>query len=278
MRVIWVTDIHLNFLGVYLPLEYQKPLKRYGSPQEFGKALAALNCDAVVITGDISEAPDLRKNLQKLCTGWGSKKPLYFVLGNHDYYHGSFESVHKDVEAFTKPPLVWLTKAGVVELSPETALVGSEGWYDGRAADPLASGVVMSDFTNIKDFRGKHEMVIHQQMREIARKDADAVAIPLRAACAKYKNVLFATHVPPFPETAWHEGQTSNDHWLPWMCNLTLGEKLIEIAYEFPDTKIVALCGHTHSPGEATLAPNLQVLTGKADYWYPQVSRVLELP
>jgi len=41
---------------------------------------------------------------------------------------------------------------------------------------------------------------------------------------------------------------------------------------------ITTLCGHTHSPGEASILPNLTVLTGGAVYGQPVIQRMLELP
>jgi len=99
----------------------------------------------------------------------------------------------------------------------------------------------------------------------------------LRTACEKYKSVLFVTHVPSFPKATWHEGSSSSADWLPWMCNVTMGDMLIEVAYEYPNTSLLVLCGHTHSPGEVQMAPNLRVLTGKSEYGSPQISKILDL-
>ena len=41
---------------------------------------------------------------------------------------------------------------------------------------------------------------------------------------------------------------------------------------------MTVLCGHTHSPGEAQVLPNLLVLTGGAEYGRPEVQRVLTVP
>jgi hypothetical protein len=44
-----------------------------------------------------------------------------------------------------------------------------------------------------------------------------------------------------------------------------------------PDRRMTVLCGHTHSPGEAQILPNLQVLTGGAVYGAPTVQRIFEV-
>src|SRR4051812_23762211 len=74
MRLAWATDVHLNFVS---------------GPQiaAFAQALVAGEPDAVVLSGDIAEAPTLREHL--LAVEAVVQRPLYFVLGNHDYYGGS---------------------------------------------------------------------------------------------------------------------------------------------------------------------------------------------
>src|SRR3954452_20529740 len=42
-----------------------------------------------------------------------------------------------------------------------------------------------------------------------------------------------------------------------------------------PGCEMTVLCGHTHSPGEASILPNLRVLTAGADYGRPVVQRIL---
>jgi len=44
-----------------------------------------------------------------------------------------------------------------------------------------------------------------------------------------------------------------------------------------PDKKLTVLCGHTHSPGAAQILPNLEVLTGSAEYGSPTIQQILEI-
>lgn len=137
MRLAWMTDPHFNFLPPF------GARGRYVA-QETG-------CDAVVLTGDIAES----KSLEQASRGFaeGLDKPVYFVLGNHDYYSGSTEGT-RTVARRLDGNLRWLDSAGVVQLSKETALVGHEGWYDAQYGDPMGSRVWMSDFDLIEDLRG----------------------------------------------------------------------------------------------------------------------------
>jgi predicted MPP superfamily phosphohydrolase len=78
MRLTWLTDIHLSFLE---DQQLDRLLKR----------LSAKNSDAVIISGDIGEADNLHHYLGALSAAL--KPPIYFVLGNHDYYRGTIEYV-----------------------------------------------------------------------------------------------------------------------------------------------------------------------------------------
>ena len=74
--------------------------------------------------------------------------PIYFVLGNHDYYHGSIAETRARVIELcgTHPRLRYLTALDEVEaLTRHVGLVGHDGWADGRAGDYARSLVMMQD-------------------------------------------------------------------------------------------------------------------------------------
>jgi hypothetical protein len=96
-------------------------------------------------------------------------------------------------------------------------------------------------------------------------------------ALARFREVLVLTHVPPFREACWHEGRISDDAWLPHFACQAAGEVLAGALAARPDCRMTVLCGHTHSPGEAQVLPNLRVLTGGARYGEPRVQQVVEL-
>ena len=81
--------------------------------------------------------------------------PIYFVLGNHDFYRGSVVGTRS---ALTKmisgsENLVYLSQVGVVELMPRTALVGHDGWADARLGDFDGTEVILNDFLLIDELR-----------------------------------------------------------------------------------------------------------------------------
>jgi len=277
MRLLWATDIHLNFL------------KAPGAAQTFGAYLGVeQEFDAVVVTGDIAEAPSVRVLLESFARGVG--KPIYFVLGNHDFYFGSIAGVEKELSEILLPNLVWLDQApDPILLDPDTALVGQGGWYDGLLGDAEKSRVLLSDFELIRDFKPLfHEQTwlfeyggradLLDKIRTLSKQHAGAARAKLLEAVKLRKHVILATHYPPFAGACWHEGKISDQHWMPWFTSGAMGAMLGEVAAEHPDHRFLVLCGHTHSPGVYEHLPNLLVLTGKAVYGAPDVAGLLELP
>jgi len=267
MRLAWITDPHFNFLPPAGTAKFAKYVRRL------------TQADAIVMTGDIAECPSLAFNLVLFASK--VEIPVYFVLGNHDFYNGSLEKgrliaqVLHDSQAVKN--LSWLNAAGVVELTPEIALVGHGGWYDARSGDPEGSNVIMNDFKVIEEFRDKERYGHIEKCREVAKQMAEEARPNLVAAARKYKQVFFATHIPPFRESCFYRDRISDKNWLPWFTNLTFGAMLADVASLFPEVKFTVLCGHTHSPGEYKHFENLTVYTGHSDYGNPQVSKIFSL-
>ena len=263
-RLAWATDVHLNFLSAT-------------GIDAFREALARQEADAVVITGDIAEAPTLDSLLSVLAAEL--KTPIYFVLGNHDFYRGSIPEVREVARAMSRrsPWLGYLPAAGVVELTPEIALVGVDGWSDGRLGDYLRSPVMLNDYLLIAELSGLGKGARLDRLNALGDAEAEALRGPLTQAIARYRRVIVATHVPPFKEACWHDGRASNDDWLPHFSCHAVGEVLREAALAHPGKKIRVLCGHTHGQGQAEILPNLKVMTGGAEYGEPRIQGVIEL-
>ena len=51
----------------------------------------------------------------------------------------------------------------------------------------------------------------------------------------------------------------------------TVSDVLVDTMQRHPECDLTVLCGHTHSPGEATVLPNLVVKTGGAVYSHPRI-------
>lgn len=263
MRLIWLTDVHLNFIP-------------HGASKTFGEYVLAEETqlggpfDAVVVTGDIAEYTSFEELIEEFAQGVG--KPVYFVLGNHDAYGGSIRGMRAKAEKM-KGKARWLVSEQSVQLCEGTVLVGQDGWYDARFGDAKRSQVTLNDFMVIKELmplRGAALFLALQGFADVFAAEARAL---LEAAIeAGNTRVVFATHVPPFWQATWHEGKQSDKHWLPWMSSKAMGDMLNELSASHPDVEFLVLCGHTHGAGTYQHAPNLKVLTGHSAYRLPRVS------
>ena len=168
--------------------------------------------------------------------------------------------------------LVYLNLAGVVELTPNTALVGHDGWADGRLGDFEGSDVILNDFLLIDElrcWRDSHTLdkpALRRVLELLGDEAAGYLRSVLAPAAEKYPQVIVATHVPPFREAAWHQGRPSSDDFLPFFACKAVGDVLLELAQSHPGCQILVLCGHTHGGGEVQVLENLRVVTGPAEY------------
>ena len=264
MRIVWLTDIHLNGVADAVT-------------DDLLATVTARRPAAVLVGGDIAEAPDVREYLLRIAAGLDC--PVYFVLGNHDYYFGSVQQVRQEIYRLCQghPQLTYLTYAEPVRLSAGYALVGHDGWADGRCGDYDNSRVVMSDHRFIRELAGTEPEARLSLLQELAGEAADHVRRVLPQALEYAQEVLLLTHVPPFREACWHEGNIADDQWAPHFSSQVMGETILEIMRSRPTQRLTVLCGHTHSSGEFAPIPNVRVLTGAAEYGRPDICRVLTL-
>lgn len=264
MRIAWLTDIHLDFLTDARILA-------------FGAEVARTRPDAVVLTGDLSVAPALGPHLARLVSGW--RCPCYFVAGNHDYYGASIARVRQALRTLPsiEPRLRWLPHEGVIRLTPRTALVGVDGWADGRLGDPEGTPVVLNDHLRIAELLQPSRAELLRVVRALGDAEAARLRTLLGEALAPCAHVFVATHVPPFAEASTHQGRIIGPQWLPWMTCHAVGEVLRELAAAHPERQITVLAGHTHDRCRVRIAPNLEVRTGAAEYGAPCIEELIEV-
>ena len=199
-RLAWATDLHLNFLS-------EEDLS------SFGDELARCEADALLVGGDTSEAYTLEHHLALVARRFG--RPVWFVLGNHDFYRGSIAQVRRAADGLRSrlPQLRWLQSAGFVSLSAETALVGCDGFGDARSGNVDGSPVVLNDFLRIDELTA----IPYAQRLVRLNRLGDEVGEHLRSVLAPvlraHKRVVVLTHVPSFPEACWYQGRFSDPVW-----------------------------------------------------------------
>ena len=269
MRLAWATDIHANFVD----------------PGTWHRFLDSLDeqADAVAISGDIAESRDVGDYLQAIERRL--QRPIYFVLGNHDFYRGSITATREVVAQLARGSehLVYLTTEDIVELTPNTALIGHDGWADARLGDFDRSDVILNDYHLIEELRHWQpgHVLDKQRLRTALEALGDEAALHLEqslaAAAAKYRHIIAVTHVPPFREAAWYDGRASDDDFLPHFASKAAGDALLRVMESHPQCDLLVLCGHTHGGGECRPLTNLRVLTGEAEYGAPQIQQVFDV-
>ena len=268
-RIGWATDTHLNFIK-----KNDKAFTRLVSD------ITDAQVEALLLCGDTAEAESLEDNLCQLQASIGI--PIYFVLGNHDYYGSSITATRAlalriDIN---HSDLYWLPAAGngFIELSPEVAMLGVGGWGDARLGTPESSSVMLSDFWYISELhQSMLTKTLHNTLRREGDREADLLTRFIKQSGSSYKVRLIVTHVPPFREACWHERKISNDNWLPYFSCDAAGRVLRAEAGETPNIKTIVFCGHTHGWGYASILPNLTVVTGGSTYGRPRLQGVIEL-
>ncbi len=261
----WITDPHLDHLRSKEALI------------SFIKELHKRESDALLITGDIAESHTIKDYLGILSGAY--QRPIYFVLGNHDYYGGWIEATQRGVQDVCKSVpsgiLNWMPDTGCVSLTPDVFLVGHGGLYDAQEGGGVGIDMVMTDLyfpKGIYDLaialrQGTH--YLFEALQNLANSCAEHIEHSIQEALqAKAKKVIVLTHVPPFLEASYFRGQPCELRMRPWYVNRTLGDKLLAISKKYSNVDFIVLAGHTHGKRSVSMRHNLHVHVGSSRYGY----------
>lgn len=260
MILDWITDPHLNHL------RDKKALIA------FLQKLHGRNSDALLLTGDIAESPNLHDFLGLISGAY--QRPVYFVLGNHDYYgawrHETLQRVREVCAACPPGILNWMPDVGVVLLNDTTAIVGHGGMYDARAGQ-AGKELLMPDFFlphGVFDLAAalqKGTRHLFAELETLAQESTTCIIAHAQEAIAKgAKHILILTHVPPYHEASYYRGHPADPRSAPWYINVTLGEALTDLAQRTTDVQFDVFAGHTHNPRIYQPLKNLSVQVGAA--------------
>ena len=273
-KFAWLTDIHLNFLKIDQRMKFYTEVDSCGA-------------DYVLITGDIAESPSIGLILTEMTQR--INKPIYFVLGNHDYYRDSINDTRNNIfgallELQTIPNdnrIYWLSS----RVSPTIAnnsilLIGSDSWADGRYGDYANSNVIMNDsevITDLKIASKKSRSSLLSKMQELADDDANRLHRKLNDGIYNTDcNLLIVlTHIPSFPDVCKYNRSNTDKEWLPFYSCKATGDVLLRFAKNHADISILVLCGHTHSATTYKPLPNLIVKAGESEYYKPRIQEIL---
>ena len=243
----------------------------------FAKILAEASADAILISGDISLSARITADLEEIARH--VPDPVYFVLGNHDYYGGSIENTRTSVAEACQnvDNLHYLSQCDVVPLTTSTCLMGHDGWGDARAADFLKSTILLKDYRLIEELSGVSAQVLEGRLKALGDEAARHTAEQLDVALQRFDHVVFLTHVPPFRDAAVYEHRQSDDNWAPHFVCQAVGDVLEERMAANADKTLQVLCGHTHGDGEGQILPNLEWHTGGAEYRKPRIHHIFDV-
>jgi len=263
MKVLWINDIHLEFLD-----DRKRKL--------FLSRLSRSEADCILIAGDIGQEPSVISYLEEMEAVL--QRPVYFALGNHDYYYGSISSTRASVRDLDGRVrfLRWVNDSGTISLTPKTVLIGHDGWGDGRLGDFRSSRVELNDFLLIKELSGLSGQERLQRIMMLGDEAAQHFSKILPEALRVANHVVVLTHVPPFVEASWYRGRHSEPDFLPFFTCKAAGDVLKTAMEDHPDKQMTVLCGHTHGGGQSQILPNLVAYTGAARYGRPVVQRIFD--
>ncbi len=252
-KYVWYTDTHLNWA---LPWNKVRFVKRIESE----------NPNGVFLTGDISHGISIAWDLKYLAENLSI--PIYFVLGNHDYHYRKMEDVHNSVRELTAKysNLHWMTESDVISLNKKTAIIGTEGWYDGRIGDTkylkyTLDWLVISNFRKLPNMEARIEM-----FRELADNSALIIKNKLEKALLTHKTVYILTHYPPWKEANRAFGSFMEPYWLPYNVNIAMGQMIEQVMDGRNKKKVVTLAGHTHTDCWIHVSKNIECKVNKAKY------------
>jgi 3',5'-cyclic-AMP phosphodiesterase len=262
MKIAWLSDIHLEF-------PEPEGLDRFYARLE--KAAA----DGILISGDIGQSHSVFEYLRELQVA--AKCPVYYVLGNHDYYYGSIASVRAEALRMRSSKTIrWLSANDVIPLTKIVCCIGHDGWGDSRNGDYACSSVRLNDFELISELEGLTSDYKRRKLMSLGDEAAAHIEKVLPEALAEFQHVVVVTHVPPFTQAAWWLGKPSAPDWQPFFSCKAVGDVLLKFMKAHPEKQMTVLCGHTHGSGNAKILPNLMVHTAGAQYGSPRIQKVFE--
>lgn len=275
-KAAWTTDIHLNFLE---NPEIMTVMQKWDQ-QDF---------DYLLISGDIAQGNSILRHLSYIRDG--INRPVFFVLGNHDYYRSSIESVNTEVRRWCarQNNMHFLGNEEVIPLTENTGLIGAGGWTDGRLGDFIRSTVYLNDYNLIDEFISARKENRLKLLNELGDHFAAYFKKILPIALKQFREVILLTHVPPFKEAALYGGKICDDDYLPHFSCKAVGEVLLEIMNDNPDKNLTVLCGHTHGGNShdnhpklkkyagVSISKNIYVKTGTAKYGNPEINEIFDM-
>ena len=233
MKLFCLTDLHLEFNREYSCID--KTINKLFNHN--------LDYDYIVLSGDIDILPFLAGTLEKIQII--SKKPIIYVVGNHEFYNYSKEDVDKELNNIsTKHENIIILNRSVYETG-DYVFIGATGWYDGSNGE-LQTGSQMK----LNDYR----LILNQNIMQWGLDDRKFFENKLNYYHVKeHKKIICVTHNPPLPK-------------LKRIDNL---DAFFRNDWEFMIYNydpIAWICGHTHDSMDFTIN-NCRMINNPKGYY-----------
>lgn len=254
-KYLWYTDAHFDSVDILNKIKF---LFRLRSEKPSG----------IFLTGDIANGPFTKFYLKILAKTVDC--PIYFVLGNHDYWFSSFEETHNSIKRLCKeyPNLIWLNNSDIIPLKPKVALIGTDGWYDGNVGNPDYLKYTI-DWLLIKELRNqpsanarlaKFKKIAYESSIDIEHKIQKAIDLG-------YKTIYILTHYPPWKEATRDSGTFLEEFWLPYNVNYILGKTIENIMHNKKKIYVKILAGHIHVDKWIHVKRNIECKINESKYF-----------
>ena len=123
--------------------------------------------DYLIVAGDIGKPfkPHYRAFLKQMVDSY---KKVFFVLGNHEFYHSFYDDTIKQVQSvvdeinsnFESQKLYFLNRSRI-DIDPNLTIIGCTLWSDISAGSIPFAKQLMNDFSLIHDFTTKRYLELH---------------------------------------------------------------------------------------------------------------------
>jgi predicted MPP superfamily phosphohydrolase len=243
--MLWISDIHGD-------KKTEKELLALIDSLDSSRA------SSICITGDIAEGNHIDWFLERLYQK--VKKPILFVLGNHDYHHTGINKRYLDFSKRYTSGIVYVPSIDVIELDEGVGLIGIDNWYNLSDHPCHRMQERLQDFDFIEELNplGKDELVTF--FEKASEKSIEELDRKLTLGCKKHKKLYVLMHVPPFHPHYFYGEEISDNPWAFCFSCDPIGRFLIEFMQKHSDHAITVLSGHTHIQGSYQPLINLEAL------------------
>ena len=254
----WCTDLH-----------WEQALEKY--KQQTINEIKDSQPDCLLISGDIADAAHINETLLELQNQL--QIPIYFILGNHDYYGSRIETVRTQMQQLckTQENLHYLSqKTKAIQMNHNTCLIGHDGWADSLEGDFLNSSIRLRDYEEIHNLNTLEYPQLPQILTELGKESASFLQQQLANIPEQYSSIIVLTHVPPFRQACLYKNQAADDNWAPHFVCQSIGNTLKNFCSSNPHKQVVVMCGHSHHKAHHQELPNLEIFVGEATTQKPK--------